>query len=241
MTRPATRILATRILASVALAPLIAVSAASAKAQSAPDLLPLTKPLVARGNEPFWSLTLTPEGSTYTDMEGVTLTAPYTAPTEDAGSLLFDTAAGPLRLTETLCRDSMSGMPYPFTAALTRDGTDLHGCAGDPARLLMGDWVVTALAGTALPKGADVTMTFDAGRIAGLSACNRYSGSYTLSGEGLAFGAIAGTRMACPPPLMETEAAVLAALARVSQFDIAPDGSLLLKADEATPLFTATR
>jgi heat shock protein HslJ len=70
----------------------------------------------------------------------------------------------------------------------------------------------------------------------GLSA-----GSYTLTGEGLTFGPIAGTRMACPPPLMETESAVYAAFARVTQFDFTPDGALLLKSDEATTLFTATR
>lgn len=210
---------------------------APATAQSVADLLPLT----ARGNEPFWSLTLTPEGSSYTDMEGLSLEAPYAEPVTESDTLLFITAAGPLRLTETLCRDSMSGMVYPYTVTLTRDDTDLPGCAGDPARLLAGDWVVTALDGTALPKGADVTMTFDPGRIAGLAACNRYSGSYTLTGEGLSFGPMAGTRMACPPPLMETESAVYAAFARITQFDIAADGSLLLKSDEATTLVTATR
>jgi heat shock protein HslJ len=135
----------------------------------------------------------------------------------------------------------MSGMPYPFSVTLTRNGTDLPGCAGDPARLLDGEWTAITLAGTALPKGADVTLSFDAGRISGLAACNRYSGSYTLTGEGLTFGPMAGTRMACPPPLMETESAVFAAFARVTQFDIAADGALLLKTDEATPLFTATR
>ena len=206
-------------------------------AQDVDDLLPFT----ARGNEPFWSLTLTSNSSSYTDMEGVTLDAPFTDPTPQNGSLIFPTAAGPLRLTETLCRDSMSGMPYPFTVTLTRDGIDLPGCAGDPARLLAGDWTVTTLEDTALPKGADVTLTFEAGRISGLAACNRYSGNYTLTGEGLSFGPMVGTRMACPPPLMQTEAAVFAAFARISQFDIAPDGSLLLKADESTPLFTAIR
>ncbi len=208
-----------------------------AMAQDASDLLPFT----ARGNEPFWSLTVTPEGSTYTDMEGVTLDAPFTEPLTEEGNLLFTTAAGPLRLSETLCRDSMSGMVYPFTVTLTRDGTDLPGCAGDPARLLAGDWVVTSLDDTPLPKGADVTMTFDAGRVAGLAACNRYTGSYTLTGEGLSFGPMAGTRMACPSPLMETESAVFAAFARITQFDIGPDGALLLKSDESTTLFTATR
>ncbi|NBE08046.1 META domain-containing protein [Paragemmobacter ruber] len=214
-----------------------ATTTAGAHAQDSADLLPFT----ARGNEPFWSLTVTPEGSTYTDMEGLTLTAPFTEPSVADGARLYPTAAGPLRLTETLCRDSMSGMPYPFTVTLNRDGADLPGCAGDPARLLAGEWVVTTLDGAALAKGADVTLAFDAGRIAGLAACNRYAGSYTLTGEGLTFGPMAGTRMACPEPLMATEAAVYAAFARVTQFDIAPDGSLLLKADEATTLFTATR
>lgn len=198
-------------------------------------------PLTARGNEPFWSLTLTDEGNSYSDMEGVILDGPFTEPVSENDSLTFPTVAGPLRLTAALCHDSMSGMPYPFTATLTRAGTDLPGCAGDPASLLIGEWTVTALDGTTLPKGADVTLTFEPGRIAGLAACNRYSGSYTLTGEGLSFGPMAGTRMACPPPLMETEAAVFAAFARITQFDITPDGSLLLKADETTPLFTAIR
>ena len=209
----------------------------TAMAQDIADLLPFT----ARGNEPFWSLTVTPEGSGYTDMEGTTLDAPFTEPVTEGDSLLFSSPAGPLRLTQTLCRDSMSGMVYPYTVTLTRDGTDLPGCAGDPERLLAGDWVVTTLDGTALPKGNDVTLSFDSGRITGLAACNRYSGSYTLTGEGLTFGPIAGTRMACPPPLMETESAVYAAFARVTQFDITPDGALLLKSDETTTLFTATR
>jgi uncharacterized membrane protein len=208
-----------------------------AMAQDGAALLPFT----ARGNEPFWSVTVAPEGSNYTDMEGTTLDAPFTEPVTEGDSLVFSTAAGPLRLTQTLCRDSMSGMVYPYSVTLTRDGTDLPGCAGDPARLLAGDWVVTALDGAALPKGTDVTLTFESGRITGLAACNRYSGSYTLTGEGLSFGPVAGTRMACPPPLMETESAVYAAFARVSQFDITPDGALLLKSDEATTLFTAIR
>jgi heat shock protein HslJ len=206
-------------------------------AQDIADLLPFT----ARGNEPFWSLTMTSEGSRYTDMEGTTRDSPFSAPAAADGSLIFVTAAGPLRLTEALCQDSMSGMPYPFTVTLTRDGIDLPGCAGDPARLLAGDWTVTALDGITLSKGHDVTLSFEAGRISGLAACNRYSGSYTLTGEGLSFGPMAGTRMACPPALMETESAVFAALARITQFDITQDGALLLKADEATALVTATR
>lgn len=229
--RPAQRI------AVLLAAAFVATTTPGAYAQDSADRLPFT----ARGNEPFWSLNLTPEGSTYTDMEGVTLTAPYSEPSAGDGAFIYTTAAGPLRLTDTLCRDSMSGMVYPYTVTLTRDGADLPGCAGDPARLLAGEWVVTALDGAALPKGADVTLAFEAGRVSGLAACNRYSGSYNLTGEGLSFGPMAGTRMACPDPLMTTEAAVYAAFARVTQFDIAPDGSLLLKADETTTLFTATR
>ena len=199
-------------------------------------------PFTARGNEPFWSLTIAAEGITYQDMEGATATAPYTAPLEHKdGTLLYDTPAGPLGLSRGLCHDDMSGMAYPYSVTLTRSDTILSGCAGDPATLLAGDWTATTLNGAPLPDGTSVTLSFLDGRILGNSGCNRLIGSYTLTGEGLTLGNIGATKMACPAPQMETEQAVFSALAAITQFDIAEDGALLLKSDEATTLLTATR
>ena len=69
-----------------------------------------------------------------------------------------------------------------------------------------GGWRVIRLGDAMPPEGVTVTIMFDReGRVSGRSGCNRFSGGYTLTGEGLSFGNMAVTRMACPPPMMETE------------------------------------
>lgn len=212
---------------------------ASIPAMADDTALPL--PLTARGNEPGWSVTLTAEGSRYTDMDGAALEAPFAPPRAEDGGWSADTAAGPLRLTHAICRDTMTGMPYPYAATLERDGGTLTGCAGDPAALLAGDWVATDLNGVALPADAGVTLTFADGRIAGRAACNRFSGGVVLTGEGLSFGPLVATRMACAPALMERERAVFAALDGIAGFDIDEAGHLSLMGADGTVRLRARR
>lgn len=222
--------------AMLALAAPLPVPAQEAAA-STPEL-----PLTARGNEPFWSILATPEGLSLTEPEGkgTVQTLPFTR-TIEGGSLVLTTTDFTLRIAPALCHDDMSGMPYPFTATLTRTGATLNGCAGDPAALLAGDWTVTQLDTGPLPAGINVTLSFSDGRVAGNSGCNRLSGGYALTGEGLSFTAIATTRMACPAPQMETEQSVLAALASITRFDFTADGHLLLQSDEGITALTARR
>ena len=201
-----------------------------------------TLPLTARGNEPFWSVMVGPEGLRLTEPEGkgTVQALPFTQTTE-GDSLLLTTTDFTLRIDPRLCRDDMSGMPFPYTATLGRAANSLNGCAGDPAALLAGDWTVTSLAAAPIPAGTDVTLSFRDGRVAGMSGCNRLSGGYALTGEGLTLSQIASTRMACPAPQMETEQAVLAALASITRFDIADDGALLLQSQDGTTALTARR
>ena len=226
------------LLLGVTLALAAPLPAASQEADAPAPALPLT----ARGNEPFWSILATPEGLSLTEPEGkgTVQTLPFTQATEGT-SLVLTTTDFTLRIDPALCHDDMSGMPYPFTATLTRAGTALNGCAGDPAALLAGDWTVTRLDTAPLPAGVNVTLSFSDGRVAGNSGCNRLSGGYALTGEGLSFTAIATTRMACPAPQMETEQSVLAAFASITRFDIAADGQLLLQSDEGITALTARR
>ena len=199
-------------------------------------------PLTARGNEPFWSIMAAPEGLRLTEPEGKgTMQAlPFTQ-TKEGDILILTTTDFTLRIAPALCRDDMSGMPYPYTATLTRADANLNGCAGDPAMLLAGDWTVTSLAAAPIPAGTDVALSFRNGQVTGSSGCNRLSGSYGLTGEGLAFSGIATTRMACPTPQMETEQAVLSALASITRFDIADDGQLLLQSQEGITALSARR
>lgn len=202
----------------------------------------ITLPITARGNEPFWSVEATAEGLRLSQPEGkgTVQDLPFQQSNE-GDSLILTTTDFTLRIDPTLCRDDMSGMPFPYTATLTRAGTPLNGCAGTSDALLAGDWTAATVDGTPIPEGTEVTLAFLDGRIIGSAGCNRYIGSYTLTGEGLTLDGFGATKMACPAPQMETELAVFNAFSAVTQFDIAEDGSLLLKSDETTTVLTATR
>lgn len=56
-------------------------------------------------------------------------------------------------------------------------------------------------------------------RVAGSDGCNSLSGGYTLAGEKLAFGPLAGTRMACPQGAEQSQAfnEILSKVAAYSQ------------------------
>lgn len=199
-----------------------------------PVIAPALLPLTARGNEPFWRLDIGPDAATLTEPGGsATLT---TGPgTMTAAGLRLPLDPG---LTATIAplvhRDTMTGMPYPYTVTLTRDGAALTGGGGDPLALLEGpEWRASAVAGETLAPDVEVTFAvLPGGRIAGKSACNRYMGQMSLTGEGLSFGPLAGTMMACPDPLMAAERLWLDTLATVTRFDIAADGALILYAGD---------
>lgn len=56
-------------------------------------------------------------------------------------------------------------------------------------------------------------------RLTGTGGCNRFRGTYTLNGNGLTFGPVMGTRMACPGH-MAAETAFTAALGRVATWRV---------------------
>jgi heat shock protein HslJ len=206
--------------------------------------LPTDAAFVASGNEPFWLLELSEAGMRLTTPEGEEPGAGALPPAViGTDRVVYPIPGGPIvTLWPQGCNDSMTGMPYPVTVALD-DGTEegrRMGCGGDPAVLLAGRWTVTAIDGEAVPEGVEVTMTFDGDRVDGSAGCNRYTGGYSLTGEGLSFGPAAGTRMACPEPQMATEAAFYAALQAVDRFDIDAEGGLILLGADI-PLIAARR
>lgn len=104
--------------------------------------------------------------------------------------------------------------------------------AAEPAAPLHGpEWVVEDIAGGGVIDHSRTTLLFAAdGTLAGLAGCNRYSTRYDAQGWSLSVGAIAATRKACPPALMDQEARFLDLLAAVQRFAIADDGALVLTA-----------
>ena len=204
------------------------------------------QPYRARGTEPFWSLTIA--GGLVELIPNIGM-SPVRARLPRAGldgaDFVFDmSGAGMvLRLSETICRDLMTGTPYPQTVSVTWQEAELQGCGGESIDLLAGlEWQVEDIEGAGIIDSSRVTLEFDAAsrRLAGLGGCNRYNAAFDLSGEGLSIGPAAATRMACAPALMEQEQRFFATLARISRFDIGPDGALLLYAnDRQEPLLTA--
>ncbi len=190
-------------------------------------------PITLRGNEPFWRLDLAESGYTFQpspDAAPLTGKLPEAYPSADG--LRMDLGAGlVLTLSRTVCRDTMSGMPFPVAATLERDGQTLRGCGGKPDDLLAGTWRVTQMGARAVPSEVELTIGFDpsTGRVFGKSACNRYNGAYTLTGEGLSFGPAAVTMMACPEELMSLEQSFHKELAGISGFNVTDAGVLELR------------
>jgi heat shock protein HslJ len=201
----------------------------------------------AQGNEPGWVLTVA-DGR-------MTLVADYGARTIEAalpearfadGAFVYALAdpALTVRMERRLCRDDMTGMPYPETVTVTLEGRDLRGCGGDPLDLLTGaEWVVEDIGRRGIIDASRVTLGFgEDGALGGAASCNRYATTLAIGGEGVSVGQIAATQMMCAEALMNQERAFFAALGSFGRFDIDETGALLLYDPAvAEPVLTARR
>ena len=189
----------------------------------------------ARGNEPFWTLRVEDGTATFRPMDGAEVSGPVAAPEISDGARRYEVEGTDLAfiVRDRVTRDTMTGMPHPAAVTIETGEATLTGTGGDPAALLGGVvWRAEDVAGKGIPDAAEVTLEFRDGRAAGTSGCNRYSGGYTLSGEGLGFDRMAGTMMLCPDALMTLERDYLDALARVTRFEIDDTGALVLIAGD---------
>ena len=193
--------------------------------------------LTARGNEPGWLLTIAAGQMTlkwnYGENEAV---VPRPGPTVSGGtrSYVSVTEEHDLRIDAAarVCRDSMSGMPYPNEVTVTLDGETLTGCGGSPASLLQGaEWVVEDIAGKGIVDRSRATLNFgEDGTVSGRASCNTYGATWTLSGESLTVSRGRATLMACSPALDNQEREFLRVLESANRFDITDDGTLMIHA-----------
>ncbi len=198
-----------------------------------PECVPLIGlgplPLTARGQEPGFVLALARQGATFSSEQGETLAVPLAAPLlTPEGAVLKLAPDLTVVVSETLCHDAATGLPYPVSVTINREDGSFAGCGGDPLALLQGDWVVTEIDGTTPPPNAETTLSVSGSRVAGVSACNRYTGTLVLSAQGLSLPRLTTTRMACAPELAQVEARFLQTMAAVTGFDLDPDGTLTL-------------
>lgn len=249
--------------ALLALAALAALAVAPRAATAAADA-----PLICFGAEPSWSVTLdTADTAQLTLPEKPAVAFRGSSSRIDAlGERVWRGApangsGGDLVvfLRQAACSDQMSDVEHPVVARVSLpDGRFLAGCCrlataaasnaavaaapSEPAPIEGPVWRLTAVRGldakqlAAVRQG--VTARFDGGRLQGFSGCNQLVGSYTLDGDRVTIPALAGTMMACPPPVMQVEDAVKKALAGTLIFAVA-DGHLTLTVPgENDPLLT---
>ncbi len=96
---------------------------------------------------------------------------------------------------------------------------------------LSGEWRAVDINGIPVSGGPITLRLQDAA--SGSSGCNSYSGAFRLtSRQGIEFGPLAVTRMACAPEVMDQESRYLSILRGVSGYSFYSDGSLsLISAD----------
>ena len=200
----------------------------------------------ARGNEPFWSLTRDAEAIIFQPMDGAPVrVSPVPKPEIEGRAEVYRGTAGGasfvLTVADTVCTDTMSGMPFPATVTVAIGDKTFDGCGGETVSLLLGDWMVTAIGGAPPIAGTEPTLAFaEGGKLGGAASCNRFFGDYTLTGEGLGIGALGASMMACEAPVMAQERALTEILEGVTNFAIAADGALVLTAADGRTL-TARR
>lgn len=103
-------------------------------------------------------------------------------------------------------------------------------------------WLLNDLDGMAPADVAPVTLMFEryGGVVSGSAGCNRYSGTYELSGTSLEVAPeLAVTRMACPEPVMEVESSYLAFLPEATNVSVEGERLTMTGADGA-PVATFT-
>jgi heat shock protein HslJ/uncharacterized lipoprotein YbaY len=195
-------------------------------------------PLRALGHEPGWRLDIAPSGMTLvTDFGARRYETPAATVARIGEGLRYGGTSGETDISATvidrLCRDSMSGMPHPYTVTVRAGERTLGGCGGEPVALLLGgDWVVEDLDGSGIIDRSRATLRFaESGQVSGSAFCNTYSAQYTLSGESLAIRDATVTQKACAPSLMAQEERFLATLRAVRSFDFTGNGALVLTAD----------
>lgn len=94
-------------------------------------------------------------------------------------------------------------------------------------------WDLLMIGDADLIPNSAITIVFEDGNAGGSSGCNSYSSSYEIDGNGITFGPIAATLMACMEPegLMEQEQAYFAFLSEVVSFKVEGDQLILMRAD----------
>lgn len=86
-------------------------------------------PLQAAGTEPFWGLSIRPDGLILTRPDHAAVRAANPGPAYDGKTAVWTAPELTATLTPTHCSDGMSEREYPYAAVVVVAGVTLKGCA----------------------------------------------------------------------------------------------------------------
>lgn len=86
-------------------------------------------PLQAAGTEPFWGLSIRPDGMVLTRPDHEAVRAPNPGPKIEGKTAVWSSGGLQATLAPTHCSDGMSDRDYPYAATVTVGGETLKGCA----------------------------------------------------------------------------------------------------------------
>jgi heat shock protein HslJ len=101
-------------------------------------------------------------------------------------------------------------------------------------------WRAEDIGGKGIVDNSEVTLMLGSdGKVGGKSGCNGYSANYQLTGDALkVYPPMIGTRMMCPPALMNQEQAYRSLIETAQSLSVTPEGALVVAAaDGATIRF----
>jgi putative lipoprotein len=127
---------------------------------------------------------------------------------------------------------------HPFETDGPTEGIELLVESAAARAPSLGDarWSLAELGGSSVEIGPGESLPFldfdlEELRVSGSGGCNRLTGGFDVTGRELRLGPLAATLMACPEPVMQREAAFLAALAETARFELEGDRLTLLGDD----------
>jgi heat shock protein HslJ len=197
-----------------------------------------SEPFRAQGNEPSWSIQMSDAAITFQPMDGEAVTMkPLPPPRQEGTTRVYESKVDAdnfaLSITNKICIDAMSGMPFPTFVTVALGAKTFTGCGGKPTTLLQGNWLITEVDGKPTIAGSSPTVSFETdGKINGNASCNRFFGGYTFSGEGLTAGDLGASMMMCEQTLMDQEMKILEIIKGLHGFGIGDDGKLILRAKD---------
>ena len=172
----------------------------------AADSLP--KAFSASGNEPFWALSLNGKQAEVStpEKEWITTVASVEPVNEgsDRPSWRLSTANGDqIDIRSEVCRDTMSGMVYPFSVSYSGQ-LNVTGCGGETLDLVQGPkWILTETNASMTPSSNMYIQFLADGKLVGSDGCNRRFGQYQFGSEMVHLKWVGSTRRACSETIMQ--------------------------------------